>query len=218
MPISPEALVFLFLLTAVFIFLFIRRKSTRTEMLIMGGIVAVLTPLSGSARSIVDLVFSFLFAGIAAVIFQQILSKHYSKRRSISLPIKTDNPWFLRLFILMVSWVWFALFLIYVMQTSSWQALVISALFIACYVIAIRRDLFVDAIWSGLLMTILLFVLYEVAYFRTVSELTPYSWISESLSQQFIGSAPSSVLIWAAAMGFALGPLYEYVREFNLKR
>ncbi len=213
---SPNMLVFTVLLGICWLYLFLRRKETRFEMIAIGVMTTLLTPLSLGTRGAFDFAFSFFFAGIAAVAFQQIFGKSYGVRRKRTAPRKAASGWFLRLFLLTIAWTWSALLLTYLLEVSTWQAIVVSALFVTSYVIAHRRDLLNDALASGLLMAVIIFVLYEIAFYQDTGDVMNGIWNDLSLSDRFLLSTPLPIIIWSAAMGFALGPLYEFVRGWKL--
>ena len=199
MPVTPNILMMTIFAVLFWLFFFLRQKSTRTEMLVIGGLTLVFSPLF--ARNVAEVIFSFAFAGIAAVIFQQVLGKRYRQR--LVFPFKRIKPgqsWFLRLFLLALIWSWLAVFFVFVIGTQAWQGAVIAGLFLGSYIISIRRDLFFDALMSAGLMTIVLLALYGLASFRNPTGVP--------LTGQSI--------LFAATVGFVLGPLYEFARNIKL--
>lgn len=220
------------LLTVVWVFLFLRDRSTRLEMVVIGATAAIFTPMfvflnlpalpsDGLATTyavvrVADLLFSFLFAGIAAVLFEAVFGKRVRVRMQLFSKKKgAADVWFIQLFLTVTVWAWATVFFVFVLETTALQAMVAGALFIGSYMIAVRKDLFWDAIWSALLLATVFFLLYEITYAKETIEFA-HTWWLASPSGRLIGHTPLEALLWAAAIGFVLGPLYEFVRGFRL--
>lgn len=225
----PSHIVLLILFTILWVFLFVRRQETRREMLLIGLVSTLFTPviyflnaqalLAKNALTITSshFLFSFLFAGVASVIFHQLFARSYRRRRSFFLKRHLqDTHWLLRLFLLIAAWAWGGVLFVFLLQTSAFQGLIVSALLVGMLIVAARHDLIWDAVWSGLLMMVVFFLLYEIAFFQNGPIVSSEWWGVTNLQQRFIGSVPLEALIWAAMTGFVLGPLYEYVRGYKL--
>lgn len=225
----PSHLLLVLLFTILWVFLFARRTETRREMLIIGLLGALFTPviyflnaeaLQASETITIQLshfLFSFVFSGVAAVIFHEAFGRHYRKRKSVFFKRHMEEAhWLLHLFLLMALWAWGGVLFVFLLETSTFQGLIVSALLIGVVVVATRHDLVWDAIWSGLLMMIVFFVLYEIAFFETGPIVSSEWWGVTDLQTRFLGSVPVEALLWAVVTGFVLGPLYEYVRGFHV--
>lgn len=226
---SFSYLFFFLFFTIFWIFLFIRNRETRREMLIIGILAALFTPLFLSLPSgifsalnersvtlhIADFLFSFLFAGIAAVLFQSMFGKFY--KTPVKKPIKKDaQSWLIALLLFMTAWAWVSVLLSILLDLNSIQAIVVSAILVGMYIIMERHDLLWNAIWSAIFMSILFFIVYQISFFNTGLELSSAWWFNSSFSDRFIASVPVEALLWSASLGFVLGPLYEYVKELRL--
>ena len=225
----PPHIMLLLLFTILWVFLFVRSQPTRREMILIGLLGMVFTPviyllnadaLSATVAptiSVGHFLFSFVFAGCAAVIFQEVLGKRYRTRRTFSLKRHMqDAHWLVTIFILTVTWAWLSVLFVFLLSTTAFQGLVISALFIGMLIVSLRHDLLADAILSAVLMSIVFFLLYEVAFFENGPVISSEWWGVTSLPERFVASVPLEALIWAAATGFILGPLYEYARGLRL--
>lgn len=215
MPLSPDFLIVNVLLGIVWLYFFLRAKSTRMEMLTIGIVAVLFTPLFlflGAQQTLgtigfADIVFSFFVAGISAVIFQAVFGKHYRVRHPLRLFIKKPtNRWFLQLLLIATLWAWLSIFFLLLLKTDALQSVIASGLLIGSYVIASRKDLFWDAIWSAILMMIVFFLLYTIAFLRGLP----------GTEGPYLLAIPNIALLWAGMMGFVLGPLYEYVRGMKL--
>lgn len=232
MPATPNFFLMTIFAVIFWLFFFVRQTSTRTEMLALGVLSALLAPVfsllsgtslatvstSGIEIGVLDIIFSFCFGGIAAVIFQEVLGKRYRTR--IPLPLKRirlNQSWFLHLFLLFVLWAWLAVFFTLAVGVAAWQGVIVSGIFLGSYVIVLRHDLLIDAVLSGVLMTVVLFSLYELSFFREGADIATPWWGSTSTGAHLLMSVPLQALLWAATVGFVLGPLYEFARNLNLK-
>ncbi len=185
-------------------------------MFVIGVLAIVFTPIylllahqqtSGDV-ALLDFLFSFLFAGVAAVAFHALFGKRYRVQHKTRLPFKKPaEHWFLQLFLIALTWAWLAIALLFLLHTNSVQSVVAAGLLVGSYMIASRKDLFWDALWSGALMASVFFFLYVATFIRDLHQ----------LSAPFFLNIPSDTLLLSATLGFVLGPLYEYVRGFKLK-
>ncbi len=225
----PSHIILLFLFTILWTFLYVRRRSVHREMLVIGFLSVIFTPViyflnaqalhisTGLTITLSHFLFSFLFAGVASVIFHEFFGRKYRRRKPLFFKHHLqDAHWLLHLFLLIALWAWVGVLFVYLLQTSAFQGLIVSALLIGMLVISVRHDLIWDAIWSGVLMMIVFFLLYEIAFFQNGPVASSEWWGVMSLQERFIGSVPLEALIWAAVTAFVLGPLYEYVRGFKL--
>lgn len=225
----PPHIILLALFTVVWVFLFIRAEPTRREMLLIGLIGVLFTPViyllnaeslattTAPTIGIEHFLFSFVFSGCAAVIFQELFGKKYRARKTFFLKRHLEEShWLVTLFLLMVAWAWTGVLFVFLLDTTAFQGLIVSGLFIGMIIVSVRRDLLFDAIWSGLLMSAVFFTLYELAFFQNGPVISSEWWATTSLPERFVASVPLEALLWAAATGFILGPLYEYARGLKL--
>ena len=79
---------------------------------------------------------------------------------------------------------------------------------VGIYIVADRKDLLYNALFSGLIITIVVFVIEQLFFVRL------YPGAAATLTT--LGGVPMEQLVWAAVVGFAIGPLYEYVRHWRI--
>jgi hypothetical protein len=172
---------------------------------------------SVAAAGIEDLLFSFALFGIAAVIYHVLLGKHVEKRTVKRTSIK--NPalnWTSRLTILSGAWLFVLLVLSGLYGIAPIQAAIVGGLFVGIYIIADRKDLLADALLSALFMAVLVFIVEQVFFVRLYPDAQLLFWNTEMISGVTVAGIPIEELHWAAVVGFAVGPVYEYVRRFRL--
>lgn len=225
-----------FLLTSIIFFviwlaLFLFSNATRREQLIMSVVGLVLSPgilliaaydyrqiVSDevSAVGIEDFLFAFSFFGIAAVIFQALVGKHAHKIRGSRYEMTHIGHWVGHLLLVLGLWAFAALMLIHVFSLSSIQALIVSGLLVGMYIIADRHDLTMNALLSGLFMAALIFTVEQLFFIRLFPLEAATFWQWDTLSGFIIGGIPLEELMWAAVVGFTIGPLYEWLRKYRL--
>lgn len=226
------------LLTSLFLFLiwllltFFSQK-TRREQIIMGIVGLVLTPgilmiVANDYRNIIsdtfagvgieDFIFSFSLFGIAAVIYQILVGKHTHKIRGKRY--QASHPamfWYTHLALILGLWIFISFLLIEVFELASIRALILGGLIIGIHIIADRKDLLLNALLSGLFTAILVFISEQIFFARLFPDAAATFWRFDQMSLFLIGGVPVEEILWAGVVGFAIGPLYEWLRRYELK-
>ncbi len=206
-------------------------KSTRREQIIMSVIGLVLAPGAimvaaldyraagaGGGVGLEDLLFAFCLFGLASVIYQVVLGKHVKKLRGSSMFFPhSASHWLAHLIIALCIWAVLSLAFTVVLSLTTIQSVIVGGLLIGTYVIADRKDLLFDALLSGLFVCALVFSIEQLFFIRLFPEAAATFWQAERLSGLTLGGIPLEELLWSGVVGFAIGPLYEYVREVKLK-
>ena len=212
---------------------FLGSKGTRREQLTMSVIGLVLspgailiasldhavpgTPVTGTL-GIEDLLFAFAVFGLASVIYQVVFGKHAKKFRGNRIFLSHPaSHWLAHLVIALGIWTFVALSLTVVLGLTASQAVVVGGLLVGTYVIADRKDLVFNALVSGLLIAVLVFAAEQVFFVRMFPEAAAGFWEARHLSRLMLGGIPVEEIVWSAVVGFAIGPLYEYMREVRLR-
>lgn len=213
----------------IWVFVLLLSEETRREQLIMSAIGLVLSPAvllvvtsggwSGlTSLGYTDFLFSFSLFGLAAVIYQAVTGKQSEpiKRRRRKLKNRRLH-WLACLLIITGVWLFATLLTSMFFDIYPGQAFVVGGLIIGIYLIADRRDLMVNALFSGLFIAILLFTVEKVFFLK----LFPEANLAQMLYGEGLGATIAGVplggLVWAAIVGFTVGPVYEYVRSLRLK-
>lgn len=217
------------LLTAVWAVIFFSQKELRREMIILGILAVFLMPLvftinqidaaevtAGFANvGIIDLLFSFVLAGIAGTLYHALFGKHYHK-----LPKSERNGkepaaqlWIMRFFIAFLTFIWAVVLLHLIFEVALPGAFFIASVMLAIYITSHRHDLLEDALWSSFLTA---FVVYLSTTLASVFTDTSFE-IAPIVSELTVLGAPADLLLWSMAAGLGLGPLYEYIRTLELE-
>lgn len=178
-------------LSAVWILIFFTKPEVRKEMIILGAFVGLLF-----GTSFLEVVFSFVLAGISATIFHALLGKHYH-----ALPKLQRKHWVLEMIIAITLLIWGTLFLIFAFDVSFEISFLLASLVLALYMVLHRRDLLADSIFSGLLTATIVYL--AVTFSRFMID-TDYSIIS-------------NIFLISLASGMAFGPIYEFFRRYKIK-
>lgn len=229
-----------FLFTSLILFLLwlaliLFSNNTRREQVIMSIAGLVMTPgilllVASDFRSIVspagritigieDLIFGFSLFGIAAVLYHVALGMHVHKMKGSR--IRLSHPilhWFVHLIILLGIWAFTSLLFIDIFELASIRALIIGGLLVGTYMIADRHDLLLNALLTGLSTAILVFVAEQIFFVRLFPEAAATFWQHDAIRLSFVSGVPLEEILWAAVVGFTIGPMYEYLRRYELTR
>ncbi len=229
----PSFLFVTIALTIVWAIIYALSKTTRHEQCVMSIIGLILAPgalvlasldyrsgrdVTSTMVGVEDLLFAACLFGIAAVIYQVVFSKHTARLKGAR--IRLNHPvshWFSHLLIALGLWAFISLSLTLVLHLSSVQAFIVGGMLVGTYVIADRKDLLFDALLSGLLVATLVFMVEQLFFMRIFPEAAAGFWQLENLTGILLGGIPVEEILWAAVVGFAVGPLYEYTRQLAIK-
>ncbi|MDP2631357.1 MAG: hypothetical protein Q8P30_01140 [Candidatus Uhrbacteria bacterium] len=219
------------ILALVWLLTYTTHSEVRCELWVLGLFAIFLMPLAFtfgdpnalnvaskfSQIGIVDIIFSFVLAGLAGTSFHAAFGKHYHKLPKptrASLQTKASSQiWLMRLFIAFLLFIWGIVLLTLIFELAIPQAVFISAFVIAVYIVSHRRDLLADAIWSAFITT---FIVFIASLLGTIFTGTDFSIGPISGTATFL-DVPVDLLVWSAALGLALGPLYEFIRRLEVK-
>ncbi len=227
----PPFLLVSLLLFIVWLFVFFLSLHTRREQVLMSLIGLIASPAAlllasidprattpfAQTVGIEDILFTFSLFGIAAVIYQASFGKHVHKLRGpvFHLPHPAMH-WGVHLALILASWIILALVAEIGLQIPSIQAAIVAGLLIGTYLIADRHDLLLNALLSGFFTAALLFTIEQVFFVRLFPEAAATFWNTNGLSGLLFGGIPLEEIVWAGVVGFAIGPVYEYVRKYKL--
>jgi hypothetical protein len=164
---------------------------------------------NGWAIGIEDIIFAFAIGGITAVIYEEVFGKRIATRRT-----KEHLGWLPVVIVMWTAWliggnIIFGLNSVYV--TS------IGLLLIGISFLAFRKDLIKEAILSGLLVGTLLFVFYLV-FLKLFPGVVEDWWMLNNVSGYLVLGIPIEELVWGFCWGFAIGPAYEFICGYRLKK
>ena len=228
----PQFLLSSIILFIVWLIFWFVSKDTRKEQIIMSIVGLVMAPpllliaatdyhkiVANQALpiGIEDLLFSFCLFGIASIIYHILLGKHVHKFKGDRLRFK--NPvihWISHLILVLGAWACISLGAITIFQLPSMQSIMLGGLMIGIYIIADRHDLLMDALLSGLMTAILLFLVEHIFFVRLFPDVAANFWQWNTLSKFAVGGIPFEEIVWAGVVGFTIGPMYEWLRRYRI--
>lgn len=208
---------------ALWLFIFLKRRDLRQEMLLMSLIIGILSLLTSyywwtidwwkpltMTRTIIgveDFIMGFTTGGIMSVIYELIFKKKYYKRK-----LHHHISGGLTLIFLLgqtMMWLFWGVGL-----TSFWSG-ILSMCLIAIIIFLLRKDLIINAVISGLLM-----VVVSLLFYYTILIISP-KWIDYTyllgLSGIKLTGVPIEEFIFWFFAGLVFGPFYEYWQGERLK-
>ncbi len=214
-------------LFAVWAILLLLSRPTRREQLVMSAVGLVVAPAAlflaaqegtgviQGPIGVEDLLFAVSFFGVAAVAYEALMGVHlHAVRPARKDPKHPLLAWAGRLMLALSFWAAVSVANLFVFELSIPRALAAGALLVAVYVVADRKDLLLNALISGVFMSALVFLCQQLFFVR----LFPAEAAVRALSAPYlIGGVSTDILLWSAMAGFAIGPLYEYVRRLKAK-
>ena len=204
----------------IWVILFFYKKNLRKEMLIMSILAAPLGPLSEIfylkdywstshlflfsifGIGISDILFAFFIGGIASVIYESFFVKKNRKTKKESL------------FFVGILGAIGVMGMIVFNLVLKFNSIYVSSIFfivIGIIILVKRRDLLRNALFSGLLMAIIMLLFYLI-YTHIFPNIINDSWKLENISGFFLIGVPIEELIWGFSWGFLCGPFYEFLR------
>jgi len=158
--------------------------------------------------AIEDLVFGFVFGGIIAVIYEFFIGKKFMKR---------ERPNYVML-LLIVNGLAIFVALTSILGINSIISCMIAFLINTVIMYIKRKDLIWDIILSGLFTGIIALVFYFI-YIRIFPGYVEKVWLlkNTNLGILFLG-IPLTEIFWAFTAGMAIGPFYEFLMGYKLKK
>ena len=220
-----------FMLSFCWLAVFYFAPSLRREMIVLGVFAVFLMPFVFALNQLdspelterflqiqfVDLLFSFVLAGLAGTLYHVLFGKHYHKLPRIERKKFTEGSltqlWLMRLFITFLLLIWGVIFLHLLFGVRLPLAFLLASITLSVYMLSHRHDLLSDALWSSFLTA---FTVYLSASLVSIFTETNFS-VAPISSDAAVFGVPLDLLLWSAAAGLALGPLYEYIRTLELK-
>lgn len=196
--------------------LFFARSDLRHKILafsILGGIAGPISEvwyikdywhpltITGWPISIEDVLFGFFVGGIGSVVYEELFGKHFAKRH------KRSYPWILLTFPL-ITFIIFLFSRISLIHLNSIYVSFIAFFLTTVVILYKRRDLFSDALWSGILGGIIFFVGYVVLLYF-FPHMFERMWLLQNISGIRFYNIPFEELVWAFTYGLMAGPIYE---------
>lgn len=217
----------------IWLILFGFKKPIRKEMLILSVVFLPVVPILeflhiqdywmpdyiwGEFFGLEDFIFAFAFAGISAVIYEIIFKKKQTVIQKYQAMAKQKKNWLA--WLIFFSGIVFMIFSFFhfILAANTVISLIVAFLMAGLYIVMQRRDLLVNAIFSGLLMSLLFFLFYMTFFLRLYPDIIDRWWNLSELSGNLIFGLPIEEVAWAFAFGFMFGPLYEFFCNINFMK
>ncbi len=205
--------------------LFLYRKDIRKQMLIMSFTIGVLSlatthywwtvdwwqspTVTGTKVGVEDFIAGFLSGGIMAVVYEVLFSKQQYKIKNKNI----NSPDVVKLLLFMA---FTTSFLFWGMKLTSFWASTVALISTAVIMFYYRRDLLLNGLVSGVLMTAISGFSYA-----TIVMISP-EWVNraykfDTLSGFLISGIPVEEFIFWFLAGLFFGPLYEYWQGKQLR-
>lgn len=215
-------------LLAVWALLFVASEHTRRGQLVMSLVGALLSPramalvsadyrradeAAAAGLGAPEVAFAFALFGVAAVVAHHVLSARTASWRGARL--RYAKAWagaFANVSLSLGLWLFASVALALVFGLGAFPALMCGGLLIGGYLVADRHDQLLDALVSGAVMATLVFLVEQAFFLRLFPGAAEGFWRIDNLSGILLAGIPVEEILWAAVVGFTVGPLYEFAR------
>ncbi|MDZ7587386.1 MAG: lycopene cyclase domain-containing protein [Patescibacteria group bacterium] len=219
----------------VWLLIFLRARQWRRPMLILSLITMLFGPLSEfwyfkdywqpdfilsfPIGGLEDLIFGFSIGGIGAFVYESLFLKHLC-----SCQAKKYRYERFLLFFVLVEGVSMLIFN-NLFKVNSIFASALGMIIVAAIMLYLRRDMIINALASGLLVALIMFIIYIMPQilFPQAHQFLPRYWLlyNQPTGRLILGHIPVTEMIWGFSWGLVWGPAYEFLtgaREIKLKR
>ena len=208
----------------VWLLLFLWRKDTRKEMLVMSFVLALGGPISDILytqdwwRPITltytrigpeSLIVGFMIGGISAVIYEDFFKKRI-KIRKVSKNRKGKENLSLVLILSLLIVLFFGSF--YLFKFNSLLATSFAFLIPTFLIWIKRKDLIVDSLFTGVVLVIVACFVYSALEFLTPGWIQAF-WYFKNVPNVVFFNLPLDDIIWYFLAGLFIAPLYEFWKE-----
>jgi hypothetical protein len=154
-----------------------------------------------------DFYYGFIFGGISTELYEAV----FHKRNSLRKVYATHKKLLVIMALVTALSFWLS---VDVLKLNSIIAHVIPPIMAGIAVTLIRKDLLIPEILNALLVTGLTFVMFKILLF-IYPDIFINHWYLENLSNIYISQIPIEELLFAFAVGFGMGSLYELVYGYS---
>lgn len=213
------------LIVPIWLYIFISRRRSRQEMVYMGllfglaaAVIARVYALSdywnppylfGSAFNVEDFLYGFFYGGIATELYEAIISREDSDRKS------AKHYWLLALLFLVTLLSFIVL--VDIFHFNSILAHIVPPIVAGVCTAMLRQDLIGKAVLSGFAL-----VIFTTAWYSVLLWIFPHaieqSWRLENLSGVLLLDIPLEEYIFAFSLGFGGSFFYEAVTGRRLRK
>lgn len=159
-----------------------------------------------------DVLFGFTLMGIAGVVYEVLLKTRQYR-------IKKHHPYARSSMTLLVFFL--ILLLTLFVGLNSIYASAIAFTVTSLFMLLLRRDLFLNAVFSGFAVMVVMFMVYIVVFSisTNIEDLMNVGWLLHETPLDWrILNIPMTEMIWGLSLGFMVGPLYEFLYHRKLSK
>ncbi|MEM4637534.1 MAG: lycopene cyclase domain-containing protein [Candidatus Woesearchaeota archaeon] len=204
--------------------LFLWRKDTRKEMIIMSIIFGFAGPIADIlytkdwwhpltlTNTIIGpeaILTGFVIGGVTSVIYEDIFKKKI-KIRNVSKTEETRKNFNFILIITISVFLFFGSF--YLLNFNSLTATILALLTPTIMIWINRKDLILDSLATGVFLVITACLVYNILEFLTPGWVSAF-WHFKNVPNIIILNVPIDDIIWYFLAGLFIGPLYEFWKE-----
>ncbi len=208
----------------VWLLLFLYRKDVRREMLSisllfgLGGLLSEKTNIIDWWRPLTitntrigfeDFIIGFCIGGVASIIYEEIYSRHLSRRNS-------NSSGYNQTFIFLLGFAVFYLALFYIFLINSFYSSVVTYLIFTAYILLKRKDLIRDSLFSGLWMLVIGIGIYFLLFFVYPGYIQRFWLLPKHWYSTLFFGVPLGEYVWYFLTGAYIGPLYAFIKKAKL--
>ncbi len=229
MPAIPYKYAYLAIVLAfglpIWLYIFLKRPDLRKQIIFVGLLTGLVAPIwefwfltdywhpetfTGWLVGIEDFSYGFLAAGLISTLYEFIFHRALSLR-----PLRKHDFSLMIIPFFCLGGISFNL--LYLLGINSIYAAFASFAVMAVVILYFRRELILDSLVTGLMFFALTFLVYTVIL-RVFPQLINRWWYLANLSGIYLANIPVEELLWAFGMGMVVGPFYEFVTGYKLRR
>ena len=210
------------LLLPLWLYGFLKNKDSRKEMIVCGilfGIAAIIIGYFYAIKDywnppyifdnflhIEDFIYGFLFGGIAAEIFEIILSMKSIKKK--------EKPRKDLIIIFSFISIFCFIFFVNILNYNSIIAHIVPPLLVGLFCVIYRKDFILPTVLSGIFLLVITFIWQSIILLIYPSCILSI-WMLENLSGILISGIPIEELIFAFSLGFGASCFYELIMGYE---
>lgn len=213
------------LFTVIWVSLFLWRKDTRTQMLLVSIIGALAGPvmdhlyiqdywvplnITSTKIGIVESVLvGFMMCGVATVLYEDLFRKKIVLKRA-GVERKIGDTLHVVLLSLLTLGIAYTSF--YFLHLNSLIASLLAFIIPTIIILYLRKDLIMVSLITGILLLLVSTIVYSILELITPGWVLKF-WYFKNVPEIIIFNMPIDDVFWYFFAGAYLGPLYEYWRE-----
>ncbi len=210
-----ESLVGVCFFGLIWFILFFFKRSLRKEMIVMSLFAALLGPLSEFfyvrdywrptyifsflGVGVEDVLFAFFIGGIAAISCELFWDRSAKKE-------KRESKWVILLGVIGLV---ILMILNFVLKINSIYASSLALLGVGGIVLLKRRDLVKNALISGIVVLLVMFLFY-LCFISIFPKIIQEWWLLDNISGILVFGMPIEELLWGFSWGFMYSPFYKF--------